>query len=79
MKKWERVHHPSENVLEKPFTYIVDDVGEEPTTCQRRDAPHAVMEKQQPLESIHGRQRTLKEKGYVENAFYSSYLKLLSL
>jgi len=33
---------------------------------QRNGAPHAAMEKHQPLKNIHGKQKILTEKGYAE-------------
>jgi len=43
------------NVPGRLFTYDVDGVEEEHTMFRRNNAEHAVMEKQQPLKSIHGK------------------------
>ncbi len=55
-----------ENVQEKPFTYDVGVVDEEPIMSQRSGALHAAMEKHPLLENIRGRQKTLTEKEFAE-------------
>jgi hypothetical protein len=63
---WEKERLPSENVPAKLFTYAVDAVGEEPTTCQKNGAPHAVMVNPQPSGSIHGKLKISTEKEHVK-------------
>jgi hypothetical protein len=63
---WEKERLPSENALAKRFTYAVDAAEEEPTTCQKNGAPHAVMENPQPSGSIHGRLKISTEKEHAK-------------
>jgi hypothetical protein len=62
--------------LEKHFTYVADGAGGERTMWQKSGVQPAVTGKQQPLGSIHGKLKTLVEKGYDKRALriiYSDY------
>jgi len=56
-KHWEKVHHQWVNELEKQYIYDVDDVGEEPTTFQKKDAQLADTAEAQKLDVTRGKQK----------------------
>jgi len=51
-----------EGAWEKPSTYDVEDVEEEPTTSQRSGAQPAATEKLQKLDDIRGKPKTYRGK-----------------
>lgn len=54
---WSKVQRHSVNTVEEPFTFAAGDVEEEHTISDRNDVPPVAMVRQQPLESIRGKQR----------------------
>jgi hypothetical protein len=68
-----------ESVREKPFTYVVGDVEEEPITWQRSSVQPAVMEKQQLLKPILGEVEIFTEKDYVKTLILYGFCSIIAL